>query len=123
MVPLPVQAEFGIVKVITIHDGGLWFAVLQRTHCIGHLAVLIAQHRPAIDPTTGHQGEHTTHTPAILEDDTIPVTVLCINDGALGFVGETTELAFENHLLLPRTVDIVGTITHLTAMTTWGIHV
>ena len=123
MVPLPVQSELGGVKIIAVHDRGLGLAALQRTDGIGHLAVLIAQHRPAIDPATGHQGEHTTHTAAILENDAIPVTVLGIDDGSLSLVRETAKLTLKDHLLLPGAMNIIGTVAHLAAMLAWGIHV
>ena len=117
------QTELAILKVIAVHDRVLGLTVLQGTDGIGHFTILIAQHGPAVDPATGHQGEHTPHTTTILEDDAIPVAILGIDDGSLGFVRETAKLTFKDHLLLPRAMDVIGTIAHLTAVTTWGIHV
>ena len=92
MVPLPVQTEFGIREVIALHDGHLGLPTLVGQHRCGHLTVHIAKHRPSVDPTTGHHGKHTAHAPTILEDNTIPVAVRRIDDGALSLVGESSEL-------------------------------
>ena len=117
------QTKLRISEVISLHDGSLRLTTLQRAHLVRHLAILIAQHGPAVDPATRHHGEHTAHTTTILEDDAIPVALLRVDDGTLSFVREASELTFEDDLLLPRTMDIVSTIAHLTAMTTRGIDV
>ena len=116
MVPLPVQTEFGIREIITLHDGCLGFATLQRTHGQRHLSVLVTNQRPPVNPTTGRECKHSAYTTAILEDDTIPVAVLRIHNRTLSYIAKGTELTLQDDVLLVRTVNIVCTVAYLSTM-------
>ena len=120
MVPLPVQPQFGVCEVISFDNGCLGLIALIGAHGLGHLAIFIANHRPAVDPAHGRDCKYAPYPTTILEDDAIPVAILTIDDGALSHVGESTKIALQDNRLLPRSLKVVGTVAHLTAMTTRG---
>ena len=117
------ETELRRREIVGLDDARRGFTTLQGTHGVGHLPVLIAQHGPTVDPATRHDGEHTAHTTAVLEDDAVPIAILCVDDGTLSLVAEATKLALENDLLFPRTMDVVGTIAHLTTVLAGGVDV
>ena len=117
VVPLPLQAEFLIGKIVTADNMFLGLAVDQCTDTGGHQAFLVAQHRPSVNPPAGHQHRHTAYAPTVLEDDAVPVAILTIYDGALSHMGESTKGTLQDDALLVRAADIVGTIAHLTTVT------
>ena len=123
MVPLPVQAQVLAGKVITLHDGCHRLSAYQRSHAQGYPTFLIAQHGPSVNPSTGHQREHTSHTAAVLENDAIPIAILSVDNGALPHMRESTEICFQNSLLLVWSVNVVGPVAHLPSMPSGRKHV
>ena len=99
---------------------GLGLATHQCTNTSGHQAFLVAQHGPSVNPTAGHQCEHTSHTTTVLENNAIPVAILAIHNGALSHMGETTKGTLQNDFLFIRATDVVGTIANLTTITSWN---
>ena len=122
VVPLPVQSQFGVIETVSLHDGGLRLVALQRPHGLRHLSVLIAYHRPSVNPPARRESEHSPYPTAILEDDAVPVTVLCIDDSALSNVWEPSKIALQNNVLLVWSVDVVGAVAHLTAVASWSVY-
>ena len=88
----------------------------------GNLTILVAQHRPAVDPATGHEQRHTAYGSTVLEDDAIPVAILRVDDGALSRIAESTVGSLEDDLLLVGTCGVVGAVAHLAAMASGCIH-
>ena len=120
MVPLPVQAELLSREVIgqdyscsIILVGG---EVPIGTHSRRHFTVLVAQHGPAVNPADGRDGEHTAHTATVLEHDAVPVALLGVDDSTLSQIREATELTLQDDVLLPRAVQVLCAVAHLTAM-------
>ena len=123
VVPLPLQTEFRLSKIVALHDARLRLSAHKRTHLVGHLTVFVAQHRPSVDPATRHHRKHSTHTISILEDDAIPVARRGVDNRSLSLVGETAELTLQDYLLLIGSVDIISTIAHFTTVLARGIDV
>ena len=87
------------------------------THPFGNASLFVAQHGPAVNPSTRHQCEHTSHSSAILEDNAVPVAILRIDDGALTHIGEAAKVAFQDNLFFVGATNIVGTVADLATMT------
>src|SRR5574344_2715578 len=98
MIPLPPAGETAI-KLIGINHHLIGAIQLQF---LGYLAVGIAQDRPTVSPSAGHECEYSAHCSAILEDQSVPFIIRCIHDGTLPHIIETTKLRFQNLLLRPR---------------------
>ena len=86
------QPQLGAAEVIALHDGCLWFIPFQGEHRFRYFALDIAQHRPSVDPSAGHECKHATYTTAILKDDAVPVAVIGVNDSPLSDVRKTAEV-------------------------------
>ena len=65
--------------VVGLDNSSLRLSADEGTHGVRHLAVLVAQHRPAVDPAAGHDSEHTPYSTTILENDAVPVGRLSTN--------------------------------------------
>ena len=85
-----------------------------------HVAFLVANHGPAVEPANGRNREDTPYAATVLEDDAVPVAVLCIYDGALADIAEVAEVGLQDHTLLIGTVDVIGAIADLATMVAWG---
>ena len=114
MVPLPLQVELVLGKIITTHDGLVVVSQYRLAHLERHIALLISQDRPSVLPGTRLQGRHSAYTATILEDKAIPFAVRCIHDGALSYSTEAGKLGLQDNLLLVWTIDMVCTIANLT---------
>ena len=101
----------------------LRFAADECTHPFRYAALLVAQHGPAVNPAAGRQRQYTAYAATVLEHDTIPVAIGRVDDGALSQMRESAKVRLQDDLFLVRSTDVVGTVAHLTAMTSRRIDV
>ena len=87
----------------------------------GNLSFFIAEHRPSVDPSAGHEQRHAADGATILEDDAIPVAPLRVDDGSLSRVAESAKGSLKDDILLIRSFGFVGTVAHFAAMAAWCI--
>ena len=120
VVPLPLQRQLIAVKMVAIDYGFLLKSLHRNRHWIGNLTIPIGQDRPSVEPANGFERWCAPHSAAVLEDDTIPMSVGCIDNGALSHTAFTSKFGFKNNLFLVWPIDMVCTIAHFTTRMSIG---
>ena len=115
MIPLPLQVKLRTREIITIHHSLAIVAQHRLGHRERHISIRIPKHRPSIFPSAWLQGEHSSHSPSVLEDDAIPFAIRSIDNGTLSDTAIASELGLQDDLLLISSPDMIGTITDFTA--------
>ena len=115
MIPLPLQVKLRTREIITIHHSLAVVAQHRLGHRERHISIRIPKHRPSIFPSAWLQGEHSSHSPSVLEDDAIPFAIRSIDNGTLSDTAIASELGLQDDLLLISSPDMIGTITDFTA--------
>ena len=116
MVPLPPQAELLAAEVVAYCEGLALLTLYRLLHDFRNFSVLVAEHRPSVDPCTWHEHRDTADSSSVLEYESIPVALRIVEDGSLGYsVCEASERSLEDHLLLVWTLDLVSSVAYLPA--------
>lgn len=91
MVPLPFQGQLWSREVIATSERAWAVSLYGLYHGVGYTSLFVAQHRPAVFPLAWHEGKYAPYSVTILKNNTVPLAILSIYNGALAHIGEAPK--------------------------------
>ena len=111
--------------IVSLHDsmrisGLIIVIIIVKTKGLRYLSIAVgAYHGPAVNPRTRRKGEYPAHSTTVLEHQSVPFSMLSVNDSALSCKRKASESALKDYLTLIRTLDILASITDFLASCPW----